>query len=491
MPFRHLSFRTLPKVFFLLLLPVFAPAQGVQAQVRNPYDYAVLSHRAYAALRDSLKKYWVVPAVYKNKETQKQYKEFWDQRTEFIVGAINDKNFVREPEMYQYLDGLLSQLQAGNKTLLPKKPTLLIDRSSAVNAYSIGGGLIAVNLGLVTFAGSREEVALVLAHELAHDILGHADRSMRERAEWLTSEEYKKTLNEVLDSRYERYTRLKKVMEAFTFSRTRHSRYHEHEADSLAVTLLRNAQIAFDASVFLRLDSVDMPYQQVLKQPLATYFTTQGLPFEASWSQKRGKGLSGKNYSFQKSNELADSLKTHPDCKDRYEQTKAWSDATTKTAVPAALVERAQRMIIWNLYDNQSLTACLYRVMLAQDRGATDAWYRFMFYNVFAGVQYADNVLSRFNAINIQPKENVSTSYFELQTMLEQLPRERLAEMTRELAGQPFWNELPADAKGLRPLFTVLLEKDGTTKDKQAAAKNFLTQFGASMYGEFADHFVK
>jgi hypothetical protein len=49
----------------------------------------------------------------------------------------------------------------------------------------------------------------------------------------------KKTVNAVLDSKYERYTRLKKVFEEYSFNRTKHSRYHEGDADSLAVVLLK------------------------------------------------------------------------------------------------------------------------------------------------------------------------------------------------------------------------------------------------------------
>jgi hypothetical protein len=33
---------------------------------------------------------------------------------------------------------------------------------------------------------------------------------MKQRADWLTSEEYKNSLNDILDSKYERLTRLKK-----------------------------------------------------------------------------------------------------------------------------------------------------------------------------------------------------------------------------------------------------------------------------------------
>ncbi|RYY96839.1 MAG: peptidase M48 Ste24p [Chitinophagaceae bacterium] len=475
-----------------MLLLLCGSAGTLRAQLANPYEYPVLSHLAHGRLRDSLKKSWSVPSVFKDKETQKKFREFWEGRTEFVVNAIDNKDFIQETELHAFVDGILGQICSANRDLIPQKPVLLIDRSASVNAYSVGGHLIAVNLGLISFARSREEIALVIAHELSHDILDHAGRSMRERAEWLTSEEYKKSLNEVLDSRYERYTRLKKVLEGYTFSRTRHNRYHEGEADSLAVVLLKNGKIAFDPASFLRLDSSDMQYQRPLAQPVKEYFTAMGLPFEDSWARKATKGLSSRNYSFNKGKENADSLKTHPDCKDRYARTLPWSTVSGPlTPVPATVMAKASKIILWNLFDNQNLTACLYRVLQEKDAGNTDAWYTFMMYNVFFGLYYSDNELNRFNVVKIRSKEEVAPSYFDLQTMLEQMPRESLEQYYRQFGALGFWQELPPDARGLKPLFSTLLQKEGTPKEREAAAKSFRSAHPQSMYCEFAEHFSK
>jgi predicted Zn-dependent protease len=168
--------------------------------------------------------------------------------------------------------------------MIKVKPLLLIDRSSSVNAYALGGNVIAVNLGLIDFAKTREELALAIAHELSHNILDHVDNVMKERAEWLTSDEYKASLNAVLDSKYERFTRLKKVLENYSFDRSRHQRYHESDADSLAVILLKKSKIAFDANFFLRLDSADLQYKLPLQHPLKEYFSSYRLSFEDSWA---------------------------------------------------------------------------------------------------------------------------------------------------------------------------------------------------------------
>lgn len=185
-------------------------ANSLSAQQNSLYAYQDLSQTVYARQKDSLKKFWVCAALYSEKETQKKYKELWDSRTDFIASAIENNNYVKEGELYRYVDDILTGLTNGNKKLFTQKPLLLIDRSAAVNAYAVGGNIIAVNVGLLCFAQSREEIALVIAHELSHNVLQHPDKSMREQAEYFTSAEYKKSLDDVLKEKYERYSRLKK-----------------------------------------------------------------------------------------------------------------------------------------------------------------------------------------------------------------------------------------------------------------------------------------
>jgi hypothetical protein len=289
-------------IFSLIFSQAFAQTKGL-------YDYQDLSKFFYQKQKDSLRKAWVCPSIYKDKTTQKKYKEIWDQRTDFIISAIENDAYVHDKEVYGYVDGIVDQIMQANRKSIPVKPFLLIDRSSSVNAYAIGNNILAVNLGLIAFVNSKEELALAIAHELSHNVLAHAENAMKQRAEWLTSDEYNKSLNAVLDSKYERLSRLKKVLENFTFDRSKHQRYHEGEADSMAIVLLKNCNIGFDAAFFLRLDSADIMYKKALQSPIKNYFTSYELPFEESWTTKRTKGLSSKNYNFRDTTSIADSLK--------------------------------------------------------------------------------------------------------------------------------------------------------------------------------------
>ena len=468
-------------------------AAGADAQSGTLYSYQDLSHFYYSKQRDSLKKAWVCPSSFKDKAAQKKYRDIWDNQVNAIINGINDDDYVHDNEVYPYVDALVNLIAGANRPLVPVNPLVLIDRSPSANAYAMGGNILAINLGMITFASSREELALIIAHEMSHNILHHIERALYEKAEWLSSDEYKQSLNAVMDSKYERLSRLKKVLEGYSFSRSRHQRYHESEADSLAVILLKNSNIPFQANYFLHLDSADLEYQRPLKHPLQTIFAAYHLPYEDAWTQKRTHGLSNKAYSFSDTSKLADSLKTHPDCADRYAHTRSLSTPNAHfTAIPVSIQDKANKMLLWNMYTGVSLTPCLYRILLIKDKGNTDLWYDFMLSNIFAGLYYSDRMLNRFNAIGVMPKEVISKEYYALQTLLEQIPRDNLKQACQTLQDGGFWKNMPPVEKDLKSfVYTLALDPDDSDKNKSRAARLFTTGNANSMYNEFAQNFEK
>lgn len=203
-----------------LLVPwLFVSWMVCNAQQQTVYTYQQLSNVYYAAQKDSLKRAWVCPDVYPERAVQKKFREIWDGRTEFLTSAIEKQHFLYEPEVYDYLQGIIDQIMAANPQRFSARPLLLIDRSSSANAYALGNNVLVVNLGLICFSQTREELALAIAHELSHNLLHHPENGMKEMAEWLKSDEYKNSLKEVLDSKYGRYSRLKKVFQGYSFSR--------------------------------------------------------------------------------------------------------------------------------------------------------------------------------------------------------------------------------------------------------------------------------
>ncbi len=369
------------RTLFVTLLAASATPVSVYSQD--------LSGIYYSRQKDSLQKNWTCPTIFFDKAIQKKYQQLWDKRTQQLTTAIADNQFVHDTLVNPYLDAIVQQITKGNGTMVPVKPMLLLDRSPLANAWSPGGNIVVIDLGMMVFARTREELALVIAHEMAHNILHHYEWTIQQKAKNATTE-----ANRQLQ--------------------------HEKIADSFAIVLLRNSHIGFDARYFLHADSSDQVLHQPLAHPLTWYFTSRHLPCETAWLNPGKGGLPAAGAPDEES-------ATHPDGMNRFMSTRkvtAWR--TTPSRLPGTLTEAANKMLIKSLYESGKLTACLYRILLRMDKPDTDSWYEVLFSSVFHRLYEEDNRLARGEAIDAKPKEYLSADYYALQTMLERIPHDML-----------------------------------------------------------------
>src|ERR1700761_7340805 len=112
----------------LCFVALLATATGAYAQENGLYSYQDLSHFYYSRVKDSIRRSWSCPTVFKDKAAQKKYKEIWDDRTEWLMSMINSDDYVRDREVYTYIDAIVRQITDANRTLVPEKPFVLIDR---------------------------------------------------------------------------------------------------------------------------------------------------------------------------------------------------------------------------------------------------------------------------------------------------------------------------------------------------------------------------
>ena len=76
-----------------------------------------------------------------------------------------------EDQFLQIFSGILSQTQLGQPI------GLVIIKDPQINAFAVPGGLFALNTGLITSAKNLDEIAGVMAHEIAHVAQRHFSRS--------------------------------------------------------------------------------------------------------------------------------------------------------------------------------------------------------------------------------------------------------------------------------------------------------------------------
>ena len=99
---------------------------------------------------------------------------------------LPDPAVIDDPVLFQYLMSIFgplheAALKLGNispeqEEKLAWQPFLVDD--TEFNAFALPGGFMGVNLGLIAQAGSRDEMASVLGHELSHITQRHIARSM-------------------------------------------------------------------------------------------------------------------------------------------------------------------------------------------------------------------------------------------------------------------------------------------------------------------------
>jgi beta-barrel assembly-enhancing protease len=94
---------------------------------------------------------------------------------EFIRNARRSMPFVEDPELTQYISDLGGRIAASGDEPHSDFRFYLI-RDSALNAFAVPGGHIAVNTGLIMATESEAELASVLAHEVAHVTQHHLAR---------------------------------------------------------------------------------------------------------------------------------------------------------------------------------------------------------------------------------------------------------------------------------------------------------------------------
>jgi arsenate reductase-like glutaredoxin family protein len=245
------------------------------------------------------------------KELVKIYKQRWDN----IQDKFDKKEIYADARAQQYLDATVAEIVKANPLLQHQQIKCYFSKSGIPNAAYLGEGLIVFNMGLFSRLNNESQAAFVLCHELAHLYLNHSENSIQKYVATLNSDEVQKQLRNIKKTEYGKRAELEKLLKGLTFDTRRHGRDHESSADSMGVEFLRNTRfdIAESLTALALLDSIDT---DTLKTDvvLQSLFNAKEYPFKKRWIFKE-EGLLGGHAQLKQDESLADSLKTHPDCK--------------------------------------------------------------------------------------------------------------------------------------------------------------------------------
>lgn len=263
-------------------------------------------YRRYLAERDTIR--------FVKKEGKTFIAEQCSLRAEYVKAAVQDKMLLSGSYIDQYLQKIVAEIERGNP-LLRGRISLLTSRDPEPNAYALGNGIVVMNIGMLNQVNSEAEIAFILCHEFAHDILEHGNQSLYTTAGRITDEALKKELGKTLKEEYNVKKKVIALLMPGLKKSRQYSRELELQADSLGFALLKNTSYntAGASNGMDVLDALDV-WEDKEALNLKSFFTLPQVPARNSWFDYHGESSLGGGFEAQRDT-LLDSLKTHPDCK--------------------------------------------------------------------------------------------------------------------------------------------------------------------------------
>jgi len=246
------------------------------------------------------------------KEVDVLYKDF----SEDFIESIN-KGFFVENETYQkFLEDILQQIQKNN----PEYPDIantkiLLSFGTSPNAYAIGTNIVVVYIPLIKKIDNQYQLAFILSHEIAHNLLSHSYNGMIDHASMVHSSEIKKQTKEIQKQKYNKGQIASGLYRDIVYGKRKNNRKLEHQADSLGFVLFKNAFKGNEYQVLVSLETLKDIDKETDSLSVADYtklFTTAKIPFKNQWINN--DELQAYKYDRSPKFWQIDSLKTHPDC---------------------------------------------------------------------------------------------------------------------------------------------------------------------------------
>ena len=388
-------------IFTFFLIIVFA-----QLNAQQNFSFGELSSAKYKDKIAQLEKY-KAPTKYTEKSAQAWYSEILTDRNKDLLESFKQNNIVDDSLLLDKCNNILKRIINANKEYKFDSITLYINRSIIANAACYGEGTIMINLGLFLWVDNDDELAMVIAHELSHQLLKHGDSKIEKSIAMLTSDDFQAELKKIKKADYGKFTRLRELMKGVSVESGKHSTYKESEADSLGVVLIRNAKynVSNGAKILLKLDNVDDLYKSNKLYVLKDFLTNSNIDLSYFNVKPKYNGLSTINVEMNADKDL-DSIKTHPDCIKRYEiiagkgTPPSINCCTSISNEYNTYKENAMLEMVRYKYEKNSLAWCIHLSIFALKNNYNPVIYNQFLSMCFSKLYDDDKHLSRFSGAN-------------------------------------------------------------------------------------------
>ncbi len=243
----------------------------------------------------------------------------FERRMTYQSDLLDHEAFLWYDSLQLLVDELAQRLLDHNDIKEEDRVRFLLYRSTIPNASCLGEGTMLLHLALAYRLRSTEQLAFVMAHELAHYHLNHVNQRIFGRIEFLNSETTKKKAKASRKGKAFANRELLSWLGNHQLNLNQHSREHELQTDSLGLVFFLNAGFAPSAALaaLQALAVIDRPKYTV--PPLETWFDFPDFPWREHWGKSQLSGL-----SLVQPSEVDDpALRTHPKLEQRIRQVRA------------------------------------------------------------------------------------------------------------------------------------------------------------------------
>jgi|SRR5690554_795043 len=258
--------------------------------------------------------------VFSNQLTERKVrsdveKTYTELSTE-IIESIKKGIFVDEKNFREKVNTLFEKIQKNNPKYSQLAETeILFSFGVAPNAYAIGNDIIVLNIPLLQRLENEMQLAYIICHEIAHNLMHHSYSSIVDYAKLKNSEELKKQTREIEKQKYNKGQIASGLYKDIVYGKRKNNRKYEHQADSLGYILFNNTfpNYAYESVKTLELlETIDTETDSLTLKDYIFLFDTEKSPFRESWINSTE--LDKYNYQNDSKFWVVDSLKTHPDC---------------------------------------------------------------------------------------------------------------------------------------------------------------------------------
>lgn len=320
---------------------------------------------------------------YSGKKKKELINAFSGFQEEFLE-EINEGNFVQDIRFQQMLDGILAELQAKNPQI-PKNQRILLSKYPNVNAYALPDGTLVMNMGCFKFLENEDQIASVISHEIAHNVLEHVMMSQIKQIDEDIAGNYKSKIKDIKQSKYGQNQHAFTLMQSLLYEEGNMRRMHEKEADSLGFKYYHASHFKDDEFVnaFKLLQRYDTIKPTGLPEGIyRKYFDLPNQKFDEKWLEM--EDFSAYDYSKFVEKINKDSIASHPETIERIESLQKHFPKlqTLEPAIDAGedfleLQNIAEWEEVPNMYFLKQYGTAIFVTLLKLEKGEDKKYYKY------------------------------------------------------------------------------------------------------------------